>query len=495
MVDWALDQLGNRVDAATRGYLPSRLRCPSCKEDVYRRAGEIRRPYFAHYSHGAKPGCELYASWASSSLDDTSNISIEALRSNLRRSSIAFQWDHLTGPALLLRLPRLLLPPMGEGSLRLSGQEGTKYFRPSDLQTRIAFPIRFKSPLFDASGTGVMKEVEEDLLNVAMAFDESFNVFSSEEDGGRLVATHEYLELGRTYWVLSRSKLDVIPPSSRMVIVEKHEGQNWNIGSIHLRRGTSLEEPTIAALASTYLRHPVRAPGTRAIPTIAPHHIEEDGTLVFPTRTRSIPIRRTAIDSFQVISGSERELPPQIEWHSEFEGEITAIDCTEIALLCGRQVQFTATFTECPIFQPFGVQGRTANGDRELFDVELQLEVDAGIPDNLQLIFPSVRTLESTALDSSNWSKEETTLTLLTHSRSGTVDAGAFGSLRLYATVRIAPDIGENAVATWARGILARAGAVQAFDRGHSNLEILSTQKTVPTWLGIHLNGSERSQK
>lgn len=493
-MDWALDQLGNRVDAATRGYLPSRLRCPSCKEDVYRRAGEIRRPYFAHYSHGAKPGCELYASWtSSSSLDETSVLSIEALRSNLRRSSIAFQWDRLTGPALLLRLPRLLHPPIGEGSLRLSGAEGTKYFRPSNLQSRIAFPIRFKLPLFDASGTGVMKEVEEDLLNVARAFDESFNIFSSEEDGGRLVTTYEYLELGRTYWVLSRSKLDSIPPGSSMVLLAQHEEQNWSISSIHLGRGASSEELTTAALASAYLRHPVRAPGTRAIPTTSPHHFEEDGTLVFPTGTRSIPIRRTAIDSFQVISGSGSESPPKIEWHSEFEGEITAIDCSEIALFCGRQVQFTATFSECPLFQPTGVQGRTISGDRELFDVELQLEVCAVMPDNFQLIFPSPRTMKSAELDVSNWSEKGTTLTLLADHQSGTVDAGAFGSLRFDSAVRTSTDIGEDAAATWARGILARAGVAQAFDLRHSILEQLSTQKVAPAWLGIHLNSSVRT--
>lgn len=493
-MDWAVDSLGNRVEASAKSYMHSRLRCPSCNEDVYRRAGEIRRPYFAHYSHGAKPGCELYASLGAwSTLDSATPSTLDMIRSKLRRSSIAFQWHQLAGPTLLLRLPHIVDIPLGDGSLRLSGSEGTTYFRPENLRSRIAFSLRFDSPLYDVSATGIMKEVEEELGRAAMAFDSSFNIFCADEEGGRLVAEHEYLELGRCYWVLSRAEPDAIPATARIEVLARHRERGWHMENIRLGRGTVTDEALVAELASKYLGRPVRVPAARATVSIPAHHIENDGTLVFPSGTRSIPIVRSAIDSFQVLSGSKLQSSPRIEWHSDYEGEIVEIDCSEVVLCCGRVVQFTVLLANCPMFQPSGVHVRTTSGDREIFDVEFQEELRRHVPKELQLLFPSTRTLAFARFDVANWIRHETVLSLLNDFRCIDVDVGGFGSLHISSPDLESKGEAVSVVETWARGVLAREGSAEALVASVSGAMQLGVAQNVSAWLRLHLNIAEKS--
>ena len=134
-MDWARDQLGHLIDAAGKGLFSYGLNCPTCAEPVFRRAGSQRRPHFAHYSFGAKPGCELYRPVFAT---DAPLPHVFRERSVIR--FIGSRGGLFLGPRagggylLRLRMPRLESAADVTGQVRIQSALGGKYFAAGNLQ-------------------------------------------------------------------------------------------------------------------------------------------------------------------------------------------------------------------------------------------------------------------------------------------------------------------------------------------------------------------------
>lgn len=498
-MDWARDQLGHLIDAAGKGLFSYGLNCPTCAEPVFRRAGSQRRAHFAHYSFGAKPGCELYRPvFAADALLPHVSRERSVVRSIGSRGGLFLGPRAGGGYQLRLRMPRLETAADVTGQVRIQSALGGKYFAAGNLLSKQFVSLPPAVPLVEVSGSDMLATVAESIRQDVTQFREAGNFFRSVEDGGRLLAVSEPLELGERYCLLGRQALSIAPLDVDVRITGQSEMRGWHFCEIELPRGRLESARELADAIGRQLGRLVRPAGVRVWPIDPPpHHIEDDGTLVYPTGTQRIAVRRSG-DCEVLISGSgQADRMARVYWSGDEWGEIVGVGLGEWSLFQGNQEQFCVRVEACECFAPIGIQVDTAQGGWDFFDARANDAALNAVALKLRLVCPNERVLARVPIDLKVWERSGEILTFIGTEGFGRIDAGGFGVLQGRELPK--PLDGPRAVdpkQLWIEGVMARLGdptmvAMLPWRNapdGRGPLKLPDLEEL--SWLGIHVRAA-----
>lgn len=427
-MDWARDQLGKLIHACERALFSYALLCPTCGEPVRLRAGLQRRAHFAHFSHRARPECENYHPSLGTGQQrlrkDQTPLNVASIHGGLYLERKA------RGRYLLyLKLPRLSEGPQASGEIEIRSSLGVRTYSQMQLRRRHLVPLVPKIPLLEVFGAKEVAEAVSAIRQDISCFREYGNYFRATQVGGRLLAPVEPLEWGERYLVLSRQPP---PPPPRGLLVEPHtEAHGWYFFDVALPAVESVDSNQIREAIEQFVGRPVenRRPHLYVVDP-PPHHIELDGTCVFPTGIDRIVLVRTS--SCQVSIDEQ----PSIEKHWAV-GEIGPDWCDitgpgkgEFWVLMNGRQEIAVRFEACDLFQPRGV--RLIAGDRalEIFEIEGADEIVHG-QSPLRIECPSFRVADQLVIDGDALIRDTRTFTLRQPIGRLSVAASNFGRLRL----------------------------------------------------------------
>lgn len=432
-MDWARDQLGDLVHASQRGLLSYGLSCPTCGEPVRRRAGTHRRPHFAHYSYSAKPECENYhpslhtpamSGARHFGRDEQAAPSRPSLQGGLFLES-AGQGNY----SLYLKLPQLSAETAAAGAIEIRSGLGTRTYTASQLQRPRFVPVVPRLPLAEVIAVPELAAIEAAIRAQLERFRSADNYFRASEVGGRLLASEEPLEWGERYWLLTQQTLGRVPEGLGLEMESDVERQGWHLYEFALPAFAHMgSESRIESLAG-YLGRTIRSPRVRAyFIDPPPHHIEPDGTHVFPETTERIVLRRTGHSGLSVQGDPQAVSSAIVRDLADEWVEITGIGPGDFTVLLDGREELLGRVAECGLFQPRGV--RVAVGDRiwELFEPELREVIQQGLPECVRIECPSQRVADRLGLASEVWAREGTCFNLYGVPHDP-VDAENFGTL------------------------------------------------------------------
>ena len=431
-MEWALDQLGNPVSASKRALFSYGFRCGRCGEPVFRRSGPKRRPHFAHYGHNAKPECEFYHPTAGLTTHGPGYVEMvgSAASSGTSLQGGLFLGCNERGSySLYLKLPQIHVDTDDVSEIEIRSGLGVRTYTASQLQRPRLIPVIPQIPVAEVIATGVLGAVGAVIKARVDRFRGLHNYFRGSEIGGRLLAPEEPLEWGGSYRLLSQQSIGQIPEFAGLEVVQTVDMRGWYLYELTLPSLSQMESKAGRETLTRILGRTIRAPHAHAyFVDPPPHHIEPDGTYVFPQTTVRLVLRRTERSHISVRGSAQAEILGNV---GELEGEwvvITSLGIGDFTVLLDGRDELFGRFEECGLFKPKGV--RVAVGDRiwEIFESELQKTIRDGSYDGLCVECPSARVAEQLTLAQPLWAREDTRFTLcgIPH---GLVDAGNFGSL------------------------------------------------------------------
>lgn len=361
-MDWARDHLGNDVPAWRGGISAFGLVCPSCGQPVRRRAGLERRPHFAHFSHRAKPECENYfpssGYAASDSTSATKDLEGVPRVASLNCGLFLGPSGNASALGLWLRVPSIALGASQAGTLRIQSGLGVRQYDASDLRAARLAPLLPQVPLGGAVATGVLIPLAARIAAELDSFDQDRNLFYADERGGRFVFAAEPLEWGTRYRLLTLG--DVEPPEYLITALDwtvRPQFAGWRVYEFALPTVFASSKQEMPAQISAFLARKIRAVRPRIfVVHPSPHHIDCDGTYVYPCSPESILLRRSANKPVVALATSEtvkcQVSPISSEW-VRLEGLPTdGEDC--IVSIDGDE-QVVVRIESCELFRPRGL--------------------------------------------------------------------------------------------------------------------------------------------
>lgn len=467
-MDWARDQLGQLVHASQTGSLSYYvLSCPLCREPVYRRAGQQRRAHFAHFSNRAKPECENYhppAPYNSAASLPNVDARYSGSQPNVPPAAILLDLND-DRVAIYVRLPAFPGVADSEESIEIRSGLGVRTYSLRSLCRSRIIPVTLRLPLVEvftssiSGASGDAKAVVEAGIN---AFRKEGNFFRIGESAGRLLAPDEPLEWGDRYNLLTQRRL---PSESRVFGV--------NIEVVYEKREWLLYEVTLPSLEwaipnqakgaiERYLNRRLSPPRQKAyFIDPPPHHIELDGTHVFPDGTQQVVLRTVGVDDIRIqsIGSSER-------FHIEREQEICRISIAEgeigdFAIQANGRDLVLGRVEPCPVFSPRGVQVLVDSQPFDIFCGDLPSVVRNRAQQKIEITFPAERVARLFEMTEGVWKTESASLTFSTRSREPSFDAKNFGSLTLPFAELVGTELTEaddqlTARRIWISGLLTR---------------------------------------
>lgn len=495
-MDWARDQLGRLVQASDDGFFSYGLRCPTCAEPVFRRAGGQRRPHFAHYGFGAKAGCELYRPVFTANVQQ-SYVSQE--RSTGFRGGIFLGEKTGGGFQLYLRLPRLESAIEVSGQIQIQTALGVRSLVAENLLAKQLVPLPPAVPLVEVGGWGMLSAVAESIRLDVTQFRDAGNVFRSTEDGGRLLSVEEPLELGQRYCMLGRQALVDPPADIELQITSQIEVRGWHFCEIELPTGRTACSDQLAESIGHFLGRFVRSARVRVWPVEPPpHHIEADGTLIYPIGTEKIRIRRSAPCEAITSDGGKTNQVTRVHWLSDEWGEIDGIGLGQLALFVGDQEQFCVRIEACEPFLPAGIQVDTPQGWFDLFDPRASCAVLAAVTMTCRLVCPNERIAVNIAIDVKAWNRSGETLTFKGTEAFLRVDAGGFGGLQGRERLKSEGEPSRTKPKQiWLEGVIRRLGNQTMADTlpwrtradARGAFQLLASEN--PSWLRIYVKAAK----
>lgn len=498
-MDWARDQLGRLVQASGGGLFSYGLKCPTCGEPVFRRLGSQRRPHFAHYGHGAKPGCELY--WPSSSATAQSPVVRKekgGARAVVRRGGVFLSQRGDGGFQLTLRLPRIESAAGVSGEIQIRTGTGVRCILPENLRATQLVPLSPALPLANIVGFEMLEAVAEAIRDDVSQFRETGNFFCWSEDGGRLITRLEPLELGGRYRLLSRRAVSFTHLTFDIREIYRGKMSDWYLWEVELPNGDSRSSNELAESIARQLGRIVRAPTAKIWPIDPPpHHIEVDGTLVFPSGTASLSVRRTECCEAVISTNGGAEGSPRLTWFDENWGEISCIGSGEHSLMRGDQVLWCFRVGPCDLYSPCGIQLDTGQYRWELIDTaNVRVALESAVT-KLQLVCPSERVAAMVLVDSSLWDRSGAVLTNTGTDGFGRVDAGGFGVLEDKRAPKVAvTQVAVNPKQVWIEGIVASLGGPRLASKlswrssfePHASFEMSTCYRL--SWIATHVKAA-----
>lgn len=481
-MDWARDHLGNHVPAWRGGISGFGLVCPSCGEPVRRRAGSERRPHFAHFSHRAKPDCDNYFPPLGTVVESALRAAAAAPAGRLKRESLScglflvhqLERDSLT---LRLRIPSVELGPTATGNLVVQSGHGYHPYRVVDLHTARLLSLSPQFPLAASTGSGDLLPLAAHVSGQVGAFAADVNLFYAEEKGGRFVFGDEPVEWGTRYRLLARAV--IAPPSELGSALDWKPGQKfgeWNSYEMALPLTFASSRPQLPAQIAEFLGRRIRNGRPRLfVVQPSPHHIDVDGTYVYPESPESILLRRSANKKVTVETPLGLALPAVSELTDEWvqlKGlPASGHDCT-VSIDGNEQMVFRVE--SCELFRPTGVIARVGDvlwdlcADSPVSPAELlrnQVDIECG----------SVRIAAHVLRLNEGWRQEAAGLSA-PGDTAKVLYAGSFGELRSAAAV--SPQLEDHpvqvsiaklkpslATRSWVEGLVIRNFGQDGLDR------------------------------
>lgn len=432
-MEWALDQLGNPVSATEKALFRYGFHCGKCGEPVFKRTGAKRRPHFAHYGYSAKPECEFYHPPSGVVTTSGSGYAREG-------GQAASSGPSLQGGLFLARKERgnyslylkLVQLPAGTdgviGEVEIRSGLGVRTYMASQLQRPRLVPVIPQLPVAEVIATGDMGLAGAAIKASVDMFRGFGNYFRGGETG-RLLTLEEPLEWGESYRLLTQQALGPVLEFVWLEVVHTEDMRGWYVYEVTLPTLSQMESETGREALSRYLGRTIRAPRARAyFVDPPPHHIEPDGTYVFPQTTGQLVLRRTDRSHIS-IRGSEQAVA--LANVGELVGEwvsITGLGIGDFTVLLDGREELLGRFKECGLFQPRGVRVAVGDSAWEIFEPELRKAIRHGSYEDLRVECPSTQVAEYLALAQPVWAREGARFTLcgIPH---GLVDADNFGSL------------------------------------------------------------------
>lgn len=411
-MDWAKDQVGNLVHASERGLFSYGLSCPTCGEPVRRRAGPQRRPHFAHYSHSAKPDCEnYYPSWGIAATSGAPRVSSneEAVVSGVSslHGGLFFERADHGAYSLYLKLPQLRAGTGNVGVIEIRSGLGVRTYTVPQLFRPRLVPVVPQLPLAEVIAVGDLNAVGETIRTHVGWFQSSGNYFRVGDVGGRLLAPNEPLEWGERYLVVTQQIFGSVPEGFGLRVESQEEWCGWNVYEVVLPVSLALASEPVREDLFRFLGRSIKAPRPRAyFVDPPPHHIEPDGTNVFPEITTRIVLRRTERSDISIESTDQTDMSTTVTDLGDEWVEITSVGPGSFAVVVNGRVELLGRIGECDLFQPRGV--RVVVGDRvwEMFEAGLGECIQQYLQGVVRIECPSVRVADYLDLPQGVWVRD-----------------------------------------------------------------------------------------
>lgn len=471
-MEWARDQFGNDVHASDRSLYNYSLSCPACRERVHLRSGAQRRPHFAHYGHNGKPECELYHP-----LNIVTKPSPVSPReeehpksgSTLHRGGIFL--DTSSGRYLLhLKFPQLPVGMDIVGEIKIQTPFGEESYTAHRLQRlcfhKVSAP---RIPLVEFVPNGELACIEEGINALVADFRASNNFFRVGEVWNRLLRPMAPLEWGERYQLLTKQTLNPTPMGLPLEVDCKDERQGWYLYNIVLPKVTQIKGVEDKEAIARHLEREVREPFPKAyFVDPPPHHIEQDGTYVFPKGTEHILLKRIGNCSTSIAYDLDNDTQARSTDINEEWTEITGNIPGNFSIRLNGHVALLGRVEECPLFQPEGVRVVIGDSTYEIFQAGLPEVIRQGTGESLSIDCPSPRVADNLELSQEMWIRKGTSFSLCGDCKN--VDARNFGVLTW--PVPEAPGAVVEAVApqilarrAWLEGLVARYQGPDAVKR------------------------------
>ena len=405
---YAINLRGEEITARNAGPYRTGLTCPVCKTPVFLRAGGRREAHFAHYGYTAKPECILY--YSGSGVARTlppGNRSVEPRKvQDWAFSRIAYFLGSSGHETYYLTLR---LPPISnavgslDGEIHIHAGVGLRSIPAHRLDRVNLIRVLPKNPGVPIEGTEALREFGQALAQQASLLCNGFNFFHWSIPAGRLLDTNEPLEWGRSYRILTQEVLT--PPPVNGLECKRHAWRDgWDVYEVVLPPGGEVAEYEVRATLERLFAREIRAPRARAyVIDPQPHHIEIDGTLVFPESTDSLLWRITGSDECVLRFFDGRALPAREI--SEGWVQLSDLEAGDFVVELGGQTELLGRIEACPFFQPAGILAEKGPASVELFDTRLaELVAELG-PDNWSIHCPSTAVADLVTCGADSWSR------------------------------------------------------------------------------------------
>lgn len=501
-MDWARDQLGNLIQAAQRGLFSYWLRCPTCGEPVRRRAGLERRPHFAHYSYSAKPECEYYHPSSGSAVHGSPQARDEeqATSSSSSLQGGLFLERRASSYSMYLKLPRLAAEAGDIGELKIWAGLGERTYTASQLQRAKLVPAIVQLPLVKVSASGALAHAAEAIRMHVSMFRSAGNYFRVSEAGGRLLAPLEPLEWGERYRLLTQEALGSAPVDFG-IEVESNEGRRgWIFYELRLPTLAQAGDDSTREAIGRYLGRTINAPRARVYFVDPPaHHVEPDGTHIFPETTERIVLRRPGGSRVTIVIGAQSVNSARVRDLGDEWCEVTGFSTDEFIVLLDEREELLGRFEKCDLFRPEGVRVVVGEQVWEIFQPELRDAVQHRSHKVVRIECPTMLVTEQLALEKNAWTQDGKVFTLLEPQSEPIADAGNFGALAWLETTAPAFESRKAtpqvlATRVWIEGLVARLDGPDALLRlrinwnGATSEDALGVRVSELVWLQPHLH-------
>lgn len=478
-MDWAKDFRGEIVKPVKGAYLDFNLTCPSCGEAVYLRAGQARRPHFAHYSNRARPDCEFYYPppeilRLSGSQLLTKNSTLLSKRASLRSGLFLAHRPDLTSFELFLRIPSLASVGQLSGRLEIQHGKGVKAFTATQLTRAYTVSISPTSPLLKCDGTGDLSGLADHLMAQTSSFVHGMNFFAATESGGRLLYALEPLEWGGRYWIVTDAQ--VSPPDKVTEAVEWiYCGTlaEWHVYEMELP-GTFIESQSCKTneSLSEFFGRLIRLRQPRAYVVYpSPHHLGADGAYIYPQAPEVLYVVRTSNHEVTVDGSPNLIAAIQIVALADNWIRIEGIQPSteDVVILINDVEQAVIRIEPCDLIQPDGLRAYSGEINwnlledvnllpGQLFSQEIRIECGSDRLANYVAKIKKSSVLNGTAV-------------ILPKNTDKALYAGGFGEIRQNSKLAenqavdrkaVKHNNGQSPQATWIEGLICAKHGPQA---------------------------------
>lgn len=435
-MDWANDQFGKIVHATEKRLFRYGFTCPECGERVRLRAGKERRPHFAHYGHNPKPDCENYHPLPNERLISFTGLPREdsasaAFNSFSIRGGVYLEGGEDGRFLLYLKLPRIKPDVNISGELSIQTALGVRNYSAFQLRRSLFVRVRPQVPLVEVSGQDQMRDAVGVILEDASNFQVTGNIFRANGDSGRLLSPSEPLEWGGAYRILTQHSLPSSPLEIGCELVAQSMGKGWLLYEVRMPNAPEEEglENPLRNLVFRFLGRSINRQNARAyLIDPIPHHIEPDGTYIYPNSPKRLLLRRT-INSEIHIEGSGCSLETEIKEHGSEWVEIVGLIQGEATITCNAQIQLSIRIENCEPFRPQGIQISVGDHNYDLFDKNLRNALKEHWSGIVEIHAQSTRIAEAIQVEESRWTRRGLQYLLNDGALCPVIEAGNFGAL------------------------------------------------------------------
>ncbi|CAB3648091.1 hypothetical protein LMG3431_02627 [Achromobacter pestifer] len=336
-----------------------------------------------------------------------------------------------TSLSLWLRIPPSNLGETAVGRLEIQSGLGYRTYQHTDLCATRLVPMTPQVPLAEIAGFGQLLALAAELVGQVSGFSADRNLFYADERGGRFIFSDEQLEWGARYRLLSMH--EVAPPLELgSALGWKPEGifGGWYSYELALPSVFVGSKPDLPKEIADFLGHRIRSrrPRLHMVDPL-PHHVEVDGTYVYPEPPESLLLRRSGSGETSVtasVGTGGAEISEQGDEWVRVRGPWTS-GCEYVLAIDGSE-QAIFRVEPCELFCPVGVTVDSVDLSWDLV-TDAPLDADALTAGTVNIDCGNARIAAHLARLNDGWVLEETRLSLPGGSAKDFY-AGSFGELR-----------------------------------------------------------------